>query len=82
MSFMLLGLASAHAAMWCSGSCTANCDSWDLHYSVDCDCNITTYESWHWTGTDYEYRDHHSNPEFVGMDASALGCSCDPCATS
>ena len=69
----------------CSNACPSGCNSWYLTYEVDCNCNITAFESWHFYygigpfGLIIENNTHYTAPGWVGMNAAALGCDCDYC---
>lgn len=86
LTVLLIGIAPLfiNAHQNCSGSCPSGCISWSISYETDCNCNVTTYESVHYMGDVgpfpiYIYRNSESNPEFLGMNAANLGCSCDVC---
>lgn len=72
------------ARMECTGACISGCVSWYISYETDCNCGITEFDSIHFMGNvggfpAFQYMNQISNPEFVGMNASALGCECNRC---
>lgn len=85
--FLLIALVPllTYARMECTGSCPSGCISWYISYETDCDCAITDYESIHFVGYAggfpiMEFMNSQTNPEFLGMNASGLGCDCQRCS--
>jgi hypothetical protein len=82
--FLFLVPLLTYARMECTGACISGCITWSISYETDCNCGITEYDSIHYMGNIagfpvFQYMNQISNPEFVGMNVTALGCDCNRC---
>lgn len=78
--FLIFGFVLATTclqALECTGACPSGCSSWGMVYEVDNDCKVIQFSSVHlYPDGSMSFMTQSSNPEFLGMDAEALGCSC------
>lgn len=62
----------------CSGTCAANCKTWAIEYTTDCNGNIDEFVAiYYYGGSLFSMITHLSDPGFVGMDPGKLDASCE-----
>lgn len=80
ITLLLLISATGFSKYSCEGDCRANCNTWSIEYTVDCNGDIDTYTSVHTypDGTQVT-RNELNNPGYVGMNPTDLGCATNVC---